>query len=246
MLGLRYFRHVGVIPVCNQREIEAAGCGLPGPAHHDVDARGGRVHAVDEEAPAADAHEPEALEVLAYVRLREVLRQYDAVVDLDAIGVDGDHQLSVAQHRAQREVHRRLGVEQSGAKGLRHRVAYRESRDVKRHAVDEVGGRRGEVLLLQRRRAKAVLQRAAQRERRREVVAAGNLAGETAAEVGVVLVAKRHGAEQSLREVGLEVGEDTDRGTVLVHRVLGPEAREHLGAGGSGLPARQQHATVDV
>ena len=56
-------------------------------------------------SPPVFLSEAEALEVLAHVGLRQVLRQHDAVVDVDAVGVEGDRDAGQPHHGAEREAH---------------------------------------------------------------------------------------------------------------------------------------------
>ena len=70
-----------------------------------------RVHAVDEEAPAADADEALRCEERAHVLLREVLGEHDAIVDVDAVGIDRERHGREPHHGAEREVGRFLGVQ---------------------------------------------------------------------------------------------------------------------------------------
>ena len=245
---LRYFLDVGGVEVRCQREVEAPGRGrLQRIAQHEIHALGARIHAVDEEAAAADADEALAVQELAHWRGREVLRQHDAIVDIDAIGIDGEIELAEAQHRAHREVRRLLRIQVRGTERTGHRIARREGRDFhETHAGNVVRGRRLEELLLQRGRAETVLHGAAQREVLVEVITHRQLAGEVVAEIRIALAAHGNRCEQGRRQVRLEVDIGAHCRPILIDLVRRPEARKHLRAGRGGIAVRQPLAAVAV
>ena len=77
-------------------------------ARDEIDALGLGVHTIDEEARHAGA---ERRDQRRHLRGVEVFREHDAVVDVDAIRIDGRLEIAEAKHRAERIVDRLLGVE---------------------------------------------------------------------------------------------------------------------------------------
>ncbi len=232
LLGLRHPGDFRLVVVAGESEVEPARAVRDERCVDDQVHTGRfRVDAVDEEPSARHADESQRLQVGPHVVLREVLRQHDAVVDVDAIAVHRDAEHADAPHGAQREIDGLLGIEICRAQRLRDRVCHGKGRDVERHAIDEVRRRRREELLLQRGRAETVLHGAAQGEGLREVVTTRDLAGHVAAEVRVVFGAHGDRAEELIGEIGFEIEIRADGRAIFIDGVRGAKSRKYLSAG---------------
>ena len=128
----RHAGHIRLVEVRGEREVEAAGA-----RHRTAQFRTTSTPCVCVSTPLMKKRPPPDAEVKPWVaryaahrRRRQVLRQHDPVVDVDAIGVDRDVDLTEAQHRADGVVDRVLGVELLGAERHRDRVGRRERGDV--------------------------------------------------------------------------------------------------------------------
>ncbi len=95
----------------------------------------------------------------------------------------------------------------------------------------ELGARVVEPLLVQRRGAETGAERASQRESRAEIVAAGKLAVDGAAEVAVILESQGKAEQEVVGQHGFDFAIDTNRVTTLVDLVGWPEAGKYLDAG---------------
>src|SRR5207253_892195 len=157
----------------------------------------------------------------------------DAVVDVDPVEIDGDREAADrVGGNAEAEVDRGLRLEVARAEGAGDRAADGQRADVDRQAVDEIGRRRGEILLVKRRRAETVRDRPAERKALGRLEAQSELAVDGAAEVREMFKAAGQNGSEALEQIGVELGISGVAVPALVGRAGRRDAREALRAGG--------------
>ena len=165
---------------------------------------------------------------------RQGLGQYDTVVHVDLIGVQGRFECAGVEDRAQRVVLGFFRLQGLPAQGQARRAGRREGARIERHAVDEQDRGGCEVLLLQAGRAEAAFRRSADRQLRDDLEPRRQLAVGRVAEVGIVLLTHRGGSREAAGQLAFEGEVGADVGARLVDHIVRLKAREAAGANGEG------------